>query len=174
MHDHDHDHDHEEIVYLPQEGYTEADEELVPELREWRIDLGQQVRLFDWITYTGDPRYLIGFMEYLWPRFIEHDGGVFLHFNFTEEGYREWRGVLPNDLPGIERVMNHVPLLELFQEPERQETVRRVQLQYIGERLQEMWQARLGAAFPDKAFVVDLGQGANLDDFAITFWQQVD
>jgi hypothetical protein len=154
----------------PDESTRLLDEELVPELGRMRHELGEHITLEDWIAYTGDIRLAIAYMRVVWPLFVYHEGGVYISRQFSEHEWAEWKSVLGNDTPELERHINHVPLLDLFANPEGQGSVTHTQLQIVGQQLTEMWQAKLSYEHPGKTFIVELAQGENLEDFAITFY----
>lgn len=146
------------------------DEELVPELGRLRQELGDHLTLEDWIAYTGDIRLAIAYLRLLWPAFVAHQGGVFIARQFSEAQWAEWKDVLGEDTPGLERHINHVDLLELFANPEGRNVITHTQMQYVGQQLTQMWHAKLALEFPGQSFFVELMQGESLEDFALTFY----
>lgn len=145
---------------------------LVPELARWRETLGPGVRLEDWILHVGDVQFALGYLRLFWPSFVVHEGGVFLALNFSLDNHQGWTEVYPNQPPAIERMLNHTPLRELFQNEARQEEITAPQLHVLGQALQQIWQAKLAQEFPQKRFVVDYQRGAVLADYALTFYQE--
>jgi hypothetical protein len=46
------------------------DAELVPELSTWSQQLGEEIRLEEWIGVVGDPKLAIGYLRVFWPPFV--------------------------------------------------------------------------------------------------------
>jgi hypothetical protein len=149
------------------------DEDLVPELGRARAQLGEHILLEEWVAHAGDVQIAIGYLRVFWPHFLEHNGGVFLQAGFSEQSWQEWQVVLTAqaDIREYERNMNHLALIDLFQNPHFREQITYTQLQFVAQQLQAMWQQKLAADFPGRQFVVELMLGDEPEDIGISFCQ---
>jgi hypothetical protein len=107
------------------------------------------------------------------PKFIEHDGCVFLIDGFSEETYSRWlnfyRGVAV-DKRAVESIMNHRHVSELFVN-EPPEPSRRL-VNDVGRLLEGLWLTKLKVAFPDRDFVVRYFPDEQPSSSEITFCQK--
>ena len=107
------------------------------------------------------------------PRFVEHDGCIFLIDGFSEESYSRWmnfyRGVGLGK-HAVESIMNHRHISELFviQPPEPSRRL----ADEAGRLLEELWLSELRTAFPDRDFVVRYFPDEPPSSSEITFCQR--
>ena len=149
---------------------TPAEErELVPELAAWND--GRGISLDDWAACVATPAQLIAAAQIFWPAFIEHDGCVLRASAFEASNYDAWVRQTGHDRGAIERVMNHVHVLDLFAEPAVEPS--QAQVRYLGATLAAMWRAKLAAELPGRAFEVTFPPGPldDLLDYEVTFCQ---
>ena len=115
----------------------------------------------------------IGFSDLFWPPFIEHGGMVFRAASSDlspEESANivSWLKRFGGDRSETERMLNHVHLIDLFLQRNREPEP--LQLAYLGRVLQETWDAKLAKDFPGKMFLVELEiSQTNFFDWMITF-----
>jgi len=147
------------------------DEELVPSLALIRQQLSETIELEDWITHAGTPELAIGYLRLFWPPLLEHEGHIVLASGFTPEAFPDFQAAVGNDTQALEQALNTVQLTELFANPEVRADLKHTQLLYVGQSLQQMWEARLALAYPHRRFVVEFAQGDQLDDFSLTFYE---
>jgi hypothetical protein len=121
------------------------------------------------------PDLLIAVTTLFFPEFVTHDRGIFLADRFSVSVYDSWnRGRYKNNIAAIERVINHVHLVESFGNGFHQLT--KQNLYYIGTVLIQTWKAALSYEFPERSFEVqgipdEVGRSPDNGDFIITFWQ---
>jgi hypothetical protein len=121
------------------------------------------------------PDLLVGITTLFFPEFVMHNEGIFLADRFSVTVYDGWnRGRYKNDVVAIERVMNHVHLVEGLGNGFYQ--LNKQNLYYIGTALVQTWKASLSYKFPDRTFEVqglpdELGRSPDSGDFILTFWQ---
>src|SRR5437763_699074 len=123
---------------------------LVPEIREWEehnkcsFDPGQ------WIAGVGRFDHAVGYAWAFWPDFVLHDDCVLRKDSFTDETYRGFIEQTKGDKSAVEAVINHLHIIDMF--PNAEAT--KVQVQWLGERLRDMWDAKLKRDFPDRKVAV--------------------
>jgi hypothetical protein len=141
-------------------------DELIPELPRWNNGSGIDVE--DWIGCIGNFEHLIGYVELIWPRFVEHEGCI-LHEGFSVEGFRGFMEQARGDKRSVEAVMNHLHIADLFSTGRPTEA----QVIHVGHRLKEIWSAKLTRDFPDRNVEVSFTEGPFEDvvDYEITWYQ---
>ena len=73
-----------------------------------------------WLTHLNffvHPDVVVAAGRLLLPKFVEHEGGVFLETNFTLKGYSEWSARMA-DLSEVEKMINHQHVYDLFSVPD--------------------------------------------------------
>ncbi len=121
------------------------------------------------------PDLLVATTRLFFPEFVTHEQGVFLADRFSVSLYKSWnRGKYKQDIPAIERIINHVHLAESFRNGFLQ--LNKQNLYYVGEVLVQTWKAALVYEFPERSFEVqgtpnEEGFSPDSGDFIITFWQ---
>jgi hypothetical protein len=107
------------------------------------------------------------------PRFIEHDGCIFLTDGFTEERYSSWLNFYGGsglDKRAVESIMNHRHIFDLFVN-EPPEPSRRLANE-TGQLLEELWLTKLRIAFPSRDFIVRYFPDEPPSSSEITFCQR--
>jgi len=142
---------------------------LIPELALWNE--GRGIDVDSWIGCVGNYEHAIGYGRLFWPKFREHDGGVFFDYRFKVENYDAFMKQTAGDRRSVEAVMNHHHILDLFGDPELAPT--RAQIKYLGRLLREMWAAKLERDFPGRQIVVAFDDADKDDDldYEVTFFQ---
>lgn len=106
----------------------------------------------DYIAYEVHPDVVSVVGRFLFPAFIEHNGGVFLKDSFTIDRYLEWEKRLP-DIMSIEKVMNHRHIPDFFvpSEPISDESYKELSI-----LMAKFLEISLLMNFTDRKFVVTL------------------
>src|SRR5215475_95015 len=110
---------------------------LIPELRDYFQD--RPVQLVAWLSSFGRFDHGLAYAALFWPEFIEVDGCVLLG-SIVPETYAEWKASHPNDPTGIEAVLNHRHLFDLF--PGTEEPSPEV-VRLFGSLLKDTWTTKL-------------------------------
>lgn len=143
--------------------------DLVPELSKWNE--GQGIDIEGWICCVGSYEHLIGYMELLWPTFVEHDGCI-LRVGFSEQSYKGFMKQTGGDKKSVEIVINHIHILDIFGNTDIVPTLE--QVLHIGRKLKEIWACKLSSDFPGRQFVVSFPEDPTDDliNYEITFFQE--
>jgi hypothetical protein len=149
---------------------TKIYEELIPELRDWNDGRGIDVET--WISRIGNIEEAIGFSRLFWPEFVLHDDCV-LRDGLRQEDYRSFLAQNNSDRQAVERVMNHVHIVDLFECREEGRDPTAEQLVFWGRVLREIWQTKLDRDFPKLNIQVSfLEVGVEeLMDYELTVYQ---
>jgi hypothetical protein len=153
--------------YLPMPDDTDYSK-LIPELLEWNNGAGIDVD--SWLGIEGDFQLAIAFSRLFWPAFAEHDGCV-LFAGFSPTVYQDFLAACDDDRAGVEAVMNHQHLLDLFCHASATATA--AQLIYLGKVLRDIVKVKLAHDFPQRVFEVEFDEGPfdDLYEYQVTFWQ---
>ncbi|MFD3166536.1 hypothetical protein [Herpetosiphon sp. NSE202] len=137
---------------------------LIPELALWNE--GQGIDVDQWIICVGSMEHAIGYTRLFWPSFVLFDECIFFGM-VDEQVYHSWLDECHGDKTAVERVMNHTHITDLF------DTESVAQIRYLGQRLQEMWHAKLRSEFPDRLITVEFHEpeDESLMDYQITVFQ---
>lgn len=141
--------------------------ELIPELSEWNEGRGIDVE--SWINALGNFEHAIAYGRLFWPEFTEHDDCIFWA-PLDVENYERWMNYTKGDKTAIEKVKNHVHIVDFFSIAPGPT---KVQMIYFGRFLKELWECKLQRDFPGRSIVVDFFEpdGENPYDYEITFYQ---
>jgi hypothetical protein len=141
-------------------------DELIPELPRWNN--GRGIDVVAWIGCIGNWEHLIGYIELIWPRFVEHESCI-LRAGFSPESFRGFMEQTRGDKKSVEAVMNHLHIADLFGDGRPTEP----QVIHVLHRLKEIWSAKLARDFPDRSVVVSFTEGPfeDLADYEITWYQ---
>ena len=129
-------------------------------------------------TFAGGQEVVIGLTALFWPMFEEYDGMVFVCLDgklLGEERKDEiqgWMRTCDGDRMRVERNENWQEVWNLLEDAGYD--CARKQLVFIGERLVEMWLAKLARDYPGRrfaSFVMDEGEGGQ-EDVQLSFWQE--
>lgn len=144
--------------------------QLIPELQPYFQD--RPVDLEVWLSSFGRFDHGLAYAALFWPDFTTIDDCVLLGPR-VPEAYTEWKASYPNDPSGIEAVLNHRHLFDLF--PVSAASSGEM-MRLFGMTLKDMWTTKLRRDFPDREFVVFFPEGFDLevDDPEITFYTKRD
>ena len=140
------------------------------ELASWNN--GRGIDLWDWTACTGNFSLAVGYSEIFWPRFVEFEGYVLIE-GFDIEGLRSFEKNGKATRQSIERVMNHLHIADI-QHAECTD-IAADKLIILGERLQEIYAAKLAMQFPDRKFVIEFVRPEDPNAFAdyqVSFYQE--
>jgi hypothetical protein len=126
----------------------------LPRIAGWRSSLtgAGSLGLWDYLGQEGGATLAVGFAGLFWPSFVEVRGCVLLSERYDAATFEEWWAKLDGDVRGIEAVVNHVHLWDLF-DPEA-ERVPDEALVDLAEVLARCWRAALADRYPGRSFDV--------------------
>jgi hypothetical protein len=114
------------------------------------------------VGQVGGATLAAAFATLFWPTFVESRGCVLLAERYDEDAFEAWRQSLNGDRRGIEAVVNHVHIWDIF-DPDAEGMPGDV-LEALVEVLVGGWEAALKDAFPGRHFRVEVV----LDDYGPT------
>lgn len=144
---------------------------LIPELKKWEEyntgDFGPD----EWISCIGNHGHAIGYLAIFWPDFHEYERCIFVGSQPSKSHYKSWIEEAKGDKQAVEAILNHVHISDLFQAMDL--SVSTEQIRYLGNKMQEMWLAKVKMEFPEKEIVVEFDEGniADLADAQVTLFQ---
>ncbi|ANM09585.1 MULTISPECIES: hypothetical protein [unclassified Rhizobium] len=139
------------------------------ELAAWNE--GRGISLRDWTANSGNFSLAVGYSEIFWPRFVTFEKYILVD-GFNLEGLRSFERNPEATRQSIEWVMNHFHIADI--QHSACTDIAGDKLAILGERLREIYIAKLGWLFPDRTFVVELVQPESPDefeDYQISFFQ---
>ena len=156
------------ITHGTEEFMTSDPDNLIPELQDWNE--GRGIDLSGYLQCLGNYELAIAFVHFFWPSFVEHDGCV-LRVAPDIKNYEDWKKSFAGDRSGIESMLNHVHIVDIFPNVDNPPT--RQQILYLGRQLQAMWISKLQRDFRDKQFAVEFHEdgGDDLVEYQITCYQ---
>ena len=128
-------------------------------------------------TFAGSQEIVIGLTALFWPRFGEYDGMIFACLDGKALGeerkdeIKGWMRIRDGERWRVERIENWQEVWNLLEDAGYD--CAREQLVFIGERLVEIWLAKLARDYPERrfaSFVMDEGEGGQ-EDVQLSFWQ---
>jgi hypothetical protein len=167
-------------------------EKLIPELTEWKKRNGSQFNIETWTEIEGNIKLAIGYSNLFWPDFIEHDNCIFLKSHFSIDNFELWENTASNkNYAQIESIMNHIHIVDLFatlappsrqsiynklfnRAVYRQEKITKEQVIFLGNKLLEIYSAKLSIDYPEKRFDISfdfIDNPDNIEDYQLTFCQ---
>lgn len=144
-------------------------DDLIPELKDWH---DEEANWETWLASVADFQQAIAYSQRFWPRFTEYKGCVFLEDKFGIDVYEMWMKESKDDATAVEKLINHEHLLDFFGNPDLPANEK--QLDFLGQRLIDMWSCKLKRDFPNKEILFQYIKGTadNLMDYQITFYQK--
>jgi hypothetical protein len=144
---------------------------LIPDLESYFQD--HPVDLEAWLSSFGRFDHSLAYAALFWPEFTEVDGCVLLGSRVPET-YTEWKARHSNNPSGIEAVLNHRHVFDVFLYSSEQPS--RELVRHFGLLLKDMWTTKLRRDFPDREFIVSFPEDFDLemDDPEITFYTKRD
>ena len=142
---------------------------LKEELAPWNNGAG--IDLDSWIGCKGGFALAVGYSSIFWPAFVEFEGYI-LRKGFSESSLRGFEAQEGSTRQSVEWVMNHLHIADIQHVgcPDMSED----KLIYLGRVLNEIYETKLKAQFPDRPCTVEFYQPPEADDlyeYQITFWQ---
>ena len=143
---------------------------MVDELAAWNN--GDGISLEGWIGCEGNFRLAVGYMSLFWPEFVAFEDYI-LAKGFDEKTLRGFESRAGATAKSVEWVMNHIHLdsIQHLGCPDLSSD----KLLFLGDRLKEIYQAKLHWQFPERPCVVEFykpDDPENLVDYQISFWQK--
>lgn len=119
-----------------------------------------------WLYNFGNFDLAVAYTLIFWPKFIVIDNYVLRH-GATRKILLSFLEATNGNSIAAQAVINHIHISDLHFK-----TINEAQARYLGRTLRDIYQAKLRADFPDRAFVVSLNDepGSGLD-CELTFWQ---
>jgi hypothetical protein len=146
------------------------DDRLFPKFRRWRQEFqNPSLTLWDYVTLQADIEVVGAAATLFWPSIIHHEGCAVLQNRFSESEFTRWRDYYHGDIPAIERMMNHVHLIDLFVNSYDQEAL--ATLEFMGEIMAYCWRSALHEQFPTVQFEVEYAAGTEDNGPTITFFR---
>ena len=139
--------------------------ELLPELRGWND--GKGVDALDYVFACATSELTVALVSLFWPEFCAFEGYVF-RAGFILENVRLSEKLGSRSPPQIEAAANYLGLGDLFRR-ESDSPLLNKRINFLGECLAKIYQAKLGIDFPDREFSVILCQEE--EDYYLTFFQ---
>ena len=126
---------------------------------------------WSFLDARADIELAVAFSKLFWPDFVEADGCIFLAERYDPQLVEQWQQQLRGDRAGIEKVVNHVHLYDLFNNSPGS-TPDLLFYQYLGQVLLTCWSAALERAFPGRQF--EFTYLTEPDEYGptLSFWQQ--
>ena len=157
--------------------FMNEDERLIPDLKEWREINGNDFSVDNWTSIEGNIQLSIGYLSLFWTDFVEFDGCVFAKRRFSIDNFNSWVDAKSvENFAQIERVINHIHLIELFWNEAKRKEITFDQIKHVGEKMREIYSVKLKADFPDKHFIVEFNGNKkleNLSEYQLTFYQEI-
>lgn len=151
-------------------------ESLLSHLAGWDTLREKGYTWADYATNTSGLAQTLSVINVLWPTVVEDEGCVFIGKFYRESRMGYLREHIGNDKRQIERWVNAWALTDFFRSdqfsgaPELEDDAL---LAAFGNALQLLWMLRLQELFPDREFVVELGENIEGEDgLAITAFEK--
>jgi len=144
---------------------------LIPELQGWETHNNRPFTPGDWIGCIGNFEHAIGYLWLFWPTFVLHDD-MLLGEGFSRDVLKGFLAQENGNKSAVEAVMNHIHLSPLFVNSENPPTA--AQIQWLGERLQQMWLSKLTLEFPGLHIKVEFyapEDPEDLEQYQVTAFQ---
>ena len=145
-------------------------ESMNAELAAWNN--GQEIDLESWIGCTGNFSLAVGYLSIFCPEFTEYEGYI-LRGEFSEDSLRGFEESCAGNRKAVEAVMNHLHIEDI--QHYGCEDFSKDKAILLGNKLKEIYEAKLQWQFPDKPCVVSFYEPDDDDDlieYQITFWQK--
>lgn len=102
---------------------------------------------------------VVAMTDLLCPRFVDVEGAVLVERKYSPESFLEWKTRFEGDLRGVESMLNHEHVWDLFQfdsEAEVEDGPSYAALEVVAERMAITWKAAAEAQFPDRSFTCEV------------------
>lgn len=147
-----------------------APESMKAALAAWNN--GEGIDLESWVGCVGNYGLAIGYLSVFWPELIEFEGYI-LRAGFAESSLRGFEESCSGDRAAVETMMNHLHIADIQHVGCADLSKDKVIL--LGNKLKEIYEARLQWQFPGRSFVVSFYQPEDPEDleaYEVTFWQE--
>ena len=154
-------------------GYEDTD--LIPELIEYKKFNSEDFSIDRWLSCNMTTELLIGFSDLLFPDFEEYLGGVFYAgVEEVKKSFNPIRGFDRKEFESLQRLYNHIHILDLFISSDSHSSITPVQVEFIGKMLCNVWGMKLKHDFPHLNIHIELYglESEYLDEVEITFWAE--
>jgi len=152
------------------------EENLIPDLKNWKRQDGKTFSIDDWIISEGNVSFAIGYSYLFWPDFIEYEDCVIIKKHFDAGNFESWKqSGSVKDYSQIEKVLNHIHILDLFGTDKKKDEVNYEQIKFLGNKICEIFNTKLKVQFPDRDFVFIFNGNDILDafnEYELTFYQE--
>ncbi|MCZ3377238.1 hypothetical protein [Rhizobium sp. AG207R] len=132
---------------------TEIPESMKLELGQWNN--GRGIDIESWTGCVGNFSLAVGYSSIFWPSFVAHRQYILVQ-GFSEEVLRSFENDPTSTRQSVERVMNHLHVADI--QHSGCTDISRDKLIFLGERLAEIFTAKLQWQFPDREFVVEFAR----------------
>ncbi len=123
-------------------------------------DFGEAPRpltFWDFLGVRGNFELAAAFSTLFWPELVEVNGCVLLKEQLSRTDLTEWTEKLEGDRAGIEAMVNHVHMYDLF--PNVELNVSDRVLLHLAQTLRLCWLAAAREQFPERNIDVELTNG---------------
>jgi len=145
-------------------------ESMQAELAAW--NQGRGICLEAWTGCSGNFRLAVGYATVFWPTFVEFEGYI-LREGFSIDSLRGFEASCKGNRRAVETVMNHLHIADI--QHSGCEDLSKDKILLLGNKLKEIYQAKLQWQFPDRPCVVSFptpNEPDELIDYEISFWQK--
>jgi len=139
------------------------------ELSAWND--GDGIDVESWISCEGNFKLAVGYSTVFWPRFQEINGYI-VRDGVTVEAIESWERQPSITRKQVECVLNHFHIADI--QYAYCEDLSKDKVIYLGNKLREIYQAKLAWEFPSKPCLVEFSHPENADDlvdYQLMFWQ---
>jgi hypothetical protein len=94
--------------------------------------------------------------------------------HFSEKNYQDFMRQTSEDKTAVEAVINHIHILDLFNDPYSEPEPSRELILYVGRLIKETWGAKLQRDFPNRKIVVSFPE-QHCDDliqYEVSFFRE--
>lgn len=145
----------------------------LPEVSTWARAWSPQPSADDFLSHSVSVAKALAVMRLFWPEFVEVRGCVLLSLHYTAGSFQTWWETLDGDRERIERVMNHVHLLDVFGPTLADDASTSSEgpaLEELGQLMRHTFTAALLDAFPRRQFEVSYSTEPDEYGPTVTFW----
>lgn len=140
------------------------------ELSRWNNGAG--IDLETWVACEGKFALAAGYCSMFWPGFAKFERYI-LRQEFSEPALRSFESEPGATRRSVETVMNHIHIADI--QHSGCEDISADKIIFVGQRLKEIYEAKLLWQFPDDRCAVELWEPQDRDDFQgyqLSFWQK--
>lgn len=141
------------------------------ELSRWNDGAG--IDLETWVACEGRFALAAGYSAVYWPDFVKFERYI-LRKQFSEAALRSFESSPGATRQSVEMVMNHLHIADI--QHAGCDDASADKIIFIGQRLKEIYQAKLSWLFPDDPCEVEMWEPEDKDDlqsYQLSFWQKL-